>query len=52
MIAPGQDMLWGRVASLIEKAKLNGVNPDAWLWATLEAIAAGRPNSRLEELLP
>ncbi|MYF86468.1 MAG: IS66 family transposase [Rhodospirillaceae bacterium] len=43
---------WGRIASLIETAKLNGVNPHAWLRATLEAIAAGHPNSRLDELLP
>ena len=43
---------WGRIASLIETAKLNGVNPHAWLKPTLEAIAAGHPNSRLDELLP
>ena len=43
---------WGRIASLIETAKLNGVNPHAWLKATLEAITAGHPNSRLDELLP
>ena len=42
----------GRIASLIETAKLNGVNPHAWLKETLEAIAAGHPNSRREELLP
>ena len=41
---------WGRIASLIETAKLNGVNPHAWLKETLEAIAAGHPNSRREEL--
>ena len=43
---------WGRIASLIETAKLNRVNPHAWLKAPLEAIAAGHPNSRLDELLP
>ena len=43
---------WGRIASLIETAKLNGVNPHDWLRATLEAIAAGHPNSRLDQLLP
>ena len=32
--------------------KLNGVNPHAWLKATLEAIANGHPNSRLDALLP
>ena len=43
---------WGRIASLIETAKLNGVEPYAWLKATLEAIAAGHPDSRIDELLP
>ena len=43
---------WGRIASLIETAKLNGVEPNALLKATLQAIATGRPNSRVDELLP
>ncbi len=43
---------WGRLASLIETAKLNGVEPYAWLKATLEAIAAGRPSSRIDDLMP
>ena len=43
---------WGRIASLIETAKMNGVDPFAYLKATLEAIASGHPNSRLDELLP
>ena len=42
---------WGHIASLIEIAKLNGVEPYAWLKATLEAIAAGHPNERLDDLL-
>ena len=37
---------WGRIASLIETAKMNGVEPYAYLKATLEAIAAGHPASR------
>ena len=51
----GQDegaAAWGRVASLIETAKLNGVEPYAWLRANLKAIAAGHPNSGIDELLP
>ena len=32
---------WGRIASLIETAKMNGVEPFAYLKATLEAIAGG-----------
>ena len=28
------------------------LNPTPWLKATLEAIAAGHPNDRIDELLP
>ena len=43
---------WARIASLCETAKLNGVEPYAYLKATLEAIASGHPASRIDELLP
>ena len=43
---------WGRIASLIETCKMNGVEPYAWIKDTLEKIAAGHPNSRIDELLP
>jgi|SaaInlStandDraft_1057018.scaffolds.fasta_scaffold27036_2 transposase len=43
---------WGRIASLIETCKLNGVEPYAYLKATLEAIAQGHPASRIDELMP
>jgi hypothetical protein len=43
---------WGRIASLIETAKLNGVEPFAYLKATLEAIAHGHPQNRVDDLLP
>ena len=43
---------WGRVGSLIETCKMNGVEPYAWLKSTLEKIAAGHPQSRIHELLP
>ena len=43
---------WGRIASLVETAKMNGVDPEAYLTATIEAIAQGHPNSRVNELLP
>ena len=43
---------WGRIASLIETCKLNGVEPYAWLKSTLEKIAAGHPHSCIRELLP
>lgn len=43
---------WGRIASLIETAKINGVEPFAYLKATLEAIANGHPQSAIDDLLP
>ena len=43
---------WGRAASLIETAKINRVEPFAYLKSTLEAIAAGDPQNRIDELLP
>jgi transposase len=43
---------WARIAPLIETATMNGVEPFAWLTATLEAIAAGHPARRINKLLP
>jgi len=43
---------WGRIASLIETAKMNNVDPFAYLKATLEALANGHPQSRIDELMP
>jgi transposase-like protein len=43
---------WGRIASLIETAKINSVEPYAYLRATLEAIAAGHPKNQIDDLLP
>ncbi len=43
---------WARIATLIGTAKMNGVNPHAYLKATLEAIAAGHPASDIDQLLP
>ena len=37
---------------LIESAKLNQVEPYAYLKAILEAIALGHPASHIDELLP
>jgi transposase len=38
--------------SLIETAKLNGVNPQAWLADVLDRIGKGHPINRIDELLP
>ena len=43
---------WSRLASLIATCKLNRVEPYAWMKATLEAIANGHPQSRIDELMP
>ena len=43
---------WGRIASLIETCQLNNVEPYAYLKATLEAIAAGHPVARIDQLMP
>jgi hypothetical protein len=42
---------WGRIASLIENAKVNGIEPFAYLKAILEAIAGGHPQSRIDDFL-
>jgi hypothetical protein len=43
---------WGRIASLIETCKINGIEPFAYLKAALTAIANGHAQSRLDDLLP
>ncbi len=43
---------WAMIASLIETARLNGVEPYAWLTDVLERVTNGHPMSRIDELLP
>ena len=44
---------WAIVASLVATAKLNGVEPLAWLTDVLERVVSGRTKAReLERLLP
>ncbi|WP_353621972.1 MULTISPECIES: transposase domain-containing protein [unclassified Labrenzia] len=42
----------GRIASLIETAKINGVELFAYLKTPLKAIAGGHPKIRIDEFLP
>jgi transposase len=43
---------WAVVASLLATAKLNGVEPFAYLRDVLERMSNGYPMSQLDELLP
>ncbi len=43
---------WAVIVSMIETAKLNGVEPYAWLKDVLTRMVAGHPVNRLDELLP
>ena len=43
---------WAVIASLVETAKLNGVEPHAYLADVIARIVNGHPNSRIDELLP
>jgi hypothetical protein len=38
--------------SIVQTAKLNGLNPEAYLRSTLAKIAEGHPISRIDELMP
>ncbi|MCH4895084.1 IS66 family transposase [Sphingomonas sp. SFZ2018-12] len=43
---------WAVICSLIETAKLNGVEPYAWLRDVIERMVDGHPANRLDDLLP
>jgi transposase len=44
---------WAMVASLVATAKLNGLEPQAWLTDLLERMVSGRTKAHeLERLLP
>lgn len=43
---------WAVIASLIEICKMNAIDPQAWLSATLTAIVRGHRHSQIDELLP
>src|SRR5690606_35591131 len=48
----GGGRTWATIATLLTTAKMNGVDPSAWLTQTLERIASGWPNSQIAELMP
>jgi transposase len=43
---------WAVICSLIETAKLNEVEPYAWLNDVLTRMVGGHPINRLDELMP
>jgi transposase len=43
---------WARLASLVATCKLNGIEPFAYMKATLKALAAGHRNADIDMLLP
>jgi len=43
---------WAILASLIETAKLNGVDPQAYISSVITRIVAGHPQSRIDKLMP
>ena len=48
----GGGRTWATIATVLTTAKLNGVDPFAWLKLTLERLAAGWPNRDLDALMP
>jgi len=48
----GGGRTWATIATLLATAKLNGVDPLAWLTVTLERIANRWPNRDIEALMP
>ncbi|MDK4718865.1 transposase domain-containing protein, partial [Rhizobium sp. CNPSo 3968] len=48
----GGGRTWATVATLLQTAKINGVDPLDWLSQTLTRIAQGWPVSELEALMP
>jgi transposase len=48
----GGGRTWATIATLLATARLNGINPQAWLATTLQRIACRWPNSDLDVLMP
>jgi transposase len=48
----GNDAISGILYTVIESAKLNGLDPKAYLANTLDGLARGHSSNRLDEQLP
>lgn len=43
---------WAVIGSFMESCRMNGIDPLAWLTATLEKLAAGHTSKNLDALMP
>ncbi|MEI9915726.1 MAG: transposase [Methylovirgula sp.] len=48
----GGGRTWATIATLLQTAKMNDVDPLAWLTQTLERLANGWPNAEIDALMP
>jgi hypothetical protein len=48
----GGGRTWATIATLLQTAKMNDVDPLTWLAQTLQRIANGWPISQIEKLMP
>ncbi|MBB4284279.1 hypothetical protein GGE43_004563 [Agrobacterium tumefaciens] len=48
----GGGKTWATIATLLQTAKMNSVDPQAWLTQTLERLANGWPSSEIHTLMP
>ncbi|RVO10615.1 IS66 family transposase, partial [Sinorhizobium meliloti] len=48
----GGGRTWATIATLLQTAKMNNLDPLAWLTQTLERIANGWPSSEIDALMP
>jgi hypothetical protein len=48
----GGGRTWATIATLLQTAKLNNVDPLAWLTQTLDRTANGWPSSEIDKLMP
>lgn len=48
----GGGRTWATIATLLQTAKMNNVDPLAWLTQTLERLANGWPNAEISALMP
>jgi transposase len=48
----GGGRTWATIATLLQTAKMNNVDPQAWLIQTLQRLANGWPSSEIDALMP